>query len=126
MVFLVPPNIRNNAAIFNDSTGMILGNVSNGKLDNNTLVDNGSGILVIGASSYASFRKNSTWGSADGCGISNVGGTFDYSSHFFGAAEGPDGVVDADGHDAACPVGTLNGSIAAKPAAFKAKKAAKL
>ena len=76
--------------------------------------------------SHATFRKNSTWGSEDGCGISNVGGTFDYASHFFGVATGPDDAVDVDGHDAACPIGTLNGTTAAKPAPFKANRAAKL
>ncbi len=122
-----PPVIEKNVAIFNDDVGMSMGNILQGKLNRNIAINNTIGMFAIGASSYASIDGNNTYGSSDGCGISNAtGGSLSYTRHYFGSAEGPDDVVDFDGHDALCGAVLPTGTHSTKPNPFRANKASRL
>lgn len=122
-----PPVIEKNVAVFNDDAGMSMGNIVQGKVNRNIAINNTIGMFAIGASSYASIDGNNTYGSSDGCGISNAtGGPLSYSRHYFGSPEGPDDVVDFDGHDALCGAVLPTGTHTSKPNPFRANKASRL
>lgn len=122
-----PPVIRGNTAIFNDHSGIVAGNILMGRIDQNTLVDNDTGLHLIGASSFQSIRGNNTWSSISGCGVmNNTGGAVSYDRHYFGHPVGPDNALDGDGHDGLCGAVLATGEHAGKPNPFRAGKASRL
>ncbi len=127
MSFSKPPVVRGNAALVNGAMGFSIDGFSSAGFDSNIMANNAAGIGLLAGVSMEKFKANSSFDSQSGCGIINVSGIhLEYEKHYFGDAAGSDGMIDADGHDALCGVDPTSGTHTAKPANFKARKAAGL
>ncbi len=119
--------MRGNAAVANGTVGFVLDGFSGGRFEANTMTGNAVGAGLVPGAGMETFSRNDTFANQSGCGVINASGILlEYDRHYFGAASGPDGAVDLDGHDALCGPDPSAGSHATRVHNFQAKRASRL